>query len=180
MAEIKDFLPAKLICGIIAGKEIFFEAAEQELVKLYGPVDLKSEAFPFEYTDYYTREMGPGLKRRFLSFSRLRDPSELSLIKHETNSLEDKLRQFFGASRRVVNLDPGILTPASLIMATAKNFSHRIPLQKGIYGHLEFIFHKGSVKTLEWTYPDFRINLYYPFFLEARKLYLNQLKEARV
>lgn len=179
MAEIKDFLPAKLICGIIAAEEPFFKAAEQELCQLYGPIDLKSQFFPFEYTDYYLKDMGPGLKRCFLSFSRLRDPSELSQIKHETNSLEEKLKQFFSASRRVVNLDPGILTPASLIMATAKNFSYRIPLEKGIYGHLEFIFQKGSIKTLEWTYPDFRQTSYHPFFLAARRIYLKQLKEAR-
>lgn len=175
MAEVKPFLPAKLICGLIAREEIYFEEAEKQLVNLFGPVDLRSSFFIFNFTDYYIREMGPNLKRRFLSFVNLQDPSVLSQIKHQTNDLERKLRQMFKASRRVVNLDPGIMTPSALIMATAKNFAHRIPLQDGIYAHLELLFRHNSIKTLDWTYPDFRQKVYYPFFLEVRKIYLGQL-----
>ncbi len=175
MAEIKPFLPAKLICGLIAREEIYFEEAESQLVQLFGPVDLRSSYFIFNFTDYYTREMGPDLKRRFLSFIHLQDPSALSQIKHQTNDLEKKLKQKFKSFGRVVNLDPGILTPSALIMATSKNFAHRIPLQDGIYAHLEFLFRRNSIKTLDWTYPDFRQEIYHSFFLEVRKIYLGQL-----
>lgn len=175
MAEVKPFWPAKLICGLIAREEIYFEEAETQLIQLFGPVDLRSSFFIFNYTDYYSREMGPNLRRRFLSFADLQDPSTLSQIKRQTNELEEKLRRKFGSSGRVVNLDPGILTPSALIMATAKNFAHRIPLQAGIYAHLELLFRRNSIKILDWTYPDFRQETYYSFFLEVRKIYLNQL-----
>lgn len=168
-------MPAKLICGLIAREQIYFEEAEKQLVRLFGPVDLRSSFFIFNYTDYYIKEMGPDLRRRFLSFLELQDPSLLSQIKHQTNDLEENLRRKFKASGRVVNLDPGILTPSALIIATAKNFAHRIPLQAGIYAHLELLFRRNGIKTFDWTYPDFRQETYYPFFLEVRKIYLNQL-----
>ncbi len=175
MSETKDFLPSKLICGLIASSETFFAAAEDELIGLFGPVDLRSQLFPFDYTDYYAKEMGPGLNRCFLSFRQLQDPSRLPQVKLETNRLEKKLKQEFQSPNRIVNIDPGILTPAALIMATAKNFSHRIPLASGIYAHLEFLFRRNSIHTLDWTYPDFKQETYHPFFLQVREIYLGQL-----
>lgn len=179
MANIRPFLPAKLICGLIGREKTAFEEAERRLIELFGPLDLKSDFYPFNYTEYYCREMGPDLKRQFLSFLELRDPSELSQIKHQTNNLEDLLKEKFNSKGRVINIDPGIITSASLIMATAKNFAHRIPLQAGIYGHLEFLFRRHSIKILEWTYPDFREGTYDAFFLEVRKIYLRQISSFK-
>lgn len=179
MAEPKPFRPVKLICGILASSDAAFEAAEARLADLGGEFDARSERFPFEATDYYQPEMGPGLRRSFVSFVQLIDPTALSGIKLRTNGLEEDVRKAFGGSGRLVNLDPGYLTPAALIMATAKDFSHRIPLGAGIYAHLELLFWKGGVRRLEWTYPDFRPSAYEPFFLEARRVYLRQLRERR-
>lgn len=178
MAQPKVFLPAKLVCGIIASQEAHFERAEEELVALYGQVDLRSPFFGFELTSYYETEMGTHLRRRFLSFEKLVPPERLSEIKLETNALERKLSQAFPTLLRPVNLDPGILRPSSLIMATVKDFSHRIPLSHGIYAHLEFLFTKDAVKLLDWTYPDFRQEGYQTFFLQARRLLLQQLKSV--
>jgi len=91
--------------------------------------------------------------------------------------LEEEIREEFQALHRIVNIDPGYLTPASLIMATAKDFSHRIPLQNGIYAHLEFLFGKDKIHTLNWTYPDFKCKGYQEYFLEVRRLYLSQLNK---
>jgi hypothetical protein len=63
-------------------------------------------------------------------------------------------------------------------MATTKNYSHRVPLKKGIYAHLEFLFKKNDIKHLEWTYPDLRKNEWKEEFLSIRRLYLKQLKET--
>jgi len=176
MAEPKPFRPVKLICGILASSDDHFEAAEERLETLGGEFDARSERFPFGATDYYDAEMGPGLRRSFVSFVRLVDPTDLSAVKRRTNGLEDEVRKAFGASHRLVNLDPGYLTPAALIMATAKDFSHRIPLEGGIYAHLELLFGKNAIRRLEWTYPDFSRPAYETFFLEVRRIYLRQLK----
>ena len=176
VAEIKPFLPVKLICGIIASRKEYFLKAKERLATLYGPVDSRSPRFDFDLTDYYQREMGGGLKRIFVSFARLIDPALLSEIKLRTNRLELEIRDDFSASGRVVNLDPGYLTRAALIMATAKDFSHRIPLRDGIYGHLELLFSRGGIRRLDWTYPDFANTGYQEYFLGVRRIYLDELK----
>ena len=176
MTQAKPFTPAKLICGMISGREDAFRMAEERLVECFGPIDSRSPVFLFIATDYYEKEMGPALKRAFLSFKRLVPPDSLSAIKLQTNVLEGKIRAALAADDRVVNLDPGILTSSALIMATAKNFAHRVPLSGGIYAHLELLFIKTGVKTLDWTYPDFRSEHYWRFFLDVRKIYLDQLR----
>ena len=178
MTQAKPFTPAKLICGMISGREYAFRTGEERLIERFGPIDLKSPLFPFAATDYYEKEMGPALKRGFLSFERLVPPDGLSAIKLQTNALEGEVRAAAAADYRVVNLDPGILTSSALIMATAKNFAHRVPLSGGIYAHLELLFVKTGVKTLDWTYPDFRSRHYWRFFLDVRKSYLDRIRET--
>jgi hypothetical protein len=178
MAEIKSFPLVKLICGIISSDEEYFQRSEERLAELYGTVDSRSPRFDFDLTDYYEPQMGKALKRGFLSFDRLIDPNSLSGIKIRTNGLELEIRQEFGEDRRIVNLDPGYITQAALIMATAKDFSHRIPLQNGIYGHLEFLFTRTGIRRLDWTYPDFAGEGAQRYFVELRKRYRAQLKDV--
>jgi len=175
MAKPKPFSPVKLICGIIASKEASFKKAEERLVRLYGSVDITSPLITFNFTDYYEKQMGKNLKRQFLSFSSLISPEKLGEIKLRTNGFEEEIRKELKEGRRVVNLDPGYLTQSSLIMATAKDFAHRIPIQQGIYAHLELLFSKKDIKTLDWTYPDYRSEEYQNFFMEIRRIYLSQL-----
>ncbi len=178
MAEAKPFLPVKFIAGLIFSDDRLLERAATALEKTLGPAEARSPRYPFNLTDYYAAEMGAGsLERLFLSFRDLRSPEELSAIKLKTNDLEEEIRRALGVAHRPVNIDPGYLTAAALIMATAKDFSHRIPLQGGIYAHLELMFTKSGVRCLEWTYPDFRQPAYHDFFLTVRKAYLAQLKE---
>jgi hypothetical protein len=120
--------------------------------------------------------MGKGLRRLFLSFSRLVPPESLSDIKVRTNVLEEEMKKSFSRESRVVNIDPGTLTASALIMATAKDFAHRVPLRQGIYAHLELLFSRTAVKLLPWTYPDLRQEGYQSFFWDARQAYLRQLK----
>ena len=167
----------KLICGIIASRKLTFFRSEERLAQLYGPPDTQSPLFPFDLTDYYEKQMGKNLKRMFLSFQRLVEPDKLSAIKKRTNQLEEEIREEFNSPQRIVNLDPGFLTASSLIMATAKDFSHRVPLQNGIYAHLEFLFGRDEVRILDWTYPDFKGEGYRDYFLGVRRLYLSQLKK---
>jgi hypothetical protein len=176
MAQPKPFTPAKLLCAVIYSDEDLYARAKKLLADTYGPADLESPAFDFILTDYYEKEMGSGLKRRFMTFGRLVMPERLAGIKLQTNGFEDRIREEVGTPGRAVNLDPGILTASALIMATAKDFAHRIPLAHGIYAHLELLLTKTGVRCLDWTYPDFRQERYREFLMEARKSYLEQLK----
>jgi hypothetical protein len=176
MAKAKPFSPAKLIFGLIASQDLIFQRTQELLIQLYGPLDTESRFFSFDYTDYYKKQMIGTLKRKFISCSNLYPPDKLSEIKLRTNTLEEEIAREIKSKKRVVNIDPGILSASALIMATVKDFSHRIPMQKGIYGHLEFLFGKNAVKILPWTYPDYRSPEYHDYFLNVRELYLQQVK----
>lgn len=178
LAEPQSFVPVKLICGIISSKEHTISRTEKRLTLKYGNIDRASPLFSFDFTDYYEIQMGKDLKRKFLSFGELIAPERLSTIKLEANRMEKEIQQEFHAKNRIVNIDPGYLTTASLIMATTKNFAHRIPLEDGIYAHLEFLIGRDEVRSLDWTYPDFRNKGYQEFFLDVRRTYLSQLKKA--
>ena len=174
MASPKLFPPVKLVCGIISSAPGAADEAERRLTALYGEVDLRSPAIAFDQTNYYEAEMGPELKRRFLSFADLARPEALTDIKLRTNALEQEIRGNSESALRIVNLDPGYVTAAALIMATAKDFAHRIPLREGIYAHLEFLFSRTGIKILDWTYPDLRGDGYLEFFRDVRTRYLEQ------
>jgi len=176
MGKMKPFLPVKLIFGIISGFQDLIEEVEESLTMRYGPIDFRSPFIPFTFTDYYTPQMGENLLRRFISFQHLIEPALLSDIKVRSNHLEEQYALRFSGVKRALNLDPGYLTTTCLILASTKNYAHRIPLQKGIYAQLEYIFKKGEVQNLPWTYPDYRTEVYRQIFLKLRKIYLEQIK----
>ena len=162
---------------MISSERLYFEKSEDLLKSSLGEIDGRSERNSFTVTDYYEKEMGPDLSRQFISFENLIAPEELAAIKLKTNEMEERIKNEFKSGFRVINLDPGYLSSAALVMATAKNFSHRIPLTDGIYAHLEFLFgKKNDIRLMEWTYPDFRLPGYEDFFLKIRETYLNQLR----
>src|SRR5437763_14145613 len=94
--------PAKLVCGILYGQELWLEKTLVDLRTEFGEIDFQSESLEFHFTDYYAKEMGRPLFRIFVGFTRLIDPSELPMIKILTNSLEEKYATSASGSR-VVN-----------------------------------------------------------------------------
>ncbi len=176
MSDPHPFPPAKLVVGLIYADPAWLGRAAAALVERFGPVEARSPEFAFDTTDYYASEMGTGLKRVFLAFERPVDPSGLAGIKLETNGLEEALRSEAGTSGRVVNIDPGTLTPSALIMATGKDFSHRVPLRDGVFAHLEMLFTKTGTRALDWTYPDMRKPGVGAWLIELRRKMLERLK----
>ena len=179
MAEAQSFSPVKLICGVMAPHPEVIRESQERLTGIFDTIDSESREFDFDFTDYYSKQMGGSLKRKFFSFLKLISPEDLSDIKIHTNELEKEIQKKRREPGRIVNIDPGFLNGAAVVMGTVKDFAHRIPLQRGIYGHLELLFGKHSVKILEWTYPDFHSPAYHEYFLRVRKIYLQQLKQNR-
>jgi len=172
MATPKPPEPVTLIVGMLCSDLELLAAAEARLTSLYGPVDVRSPVIDFDFTDYYEREMGPGLKRRFVSFADTIDPGELSRIKLRTNELE---REFAGADApvpRPVNLDPGYVCGSKLVLASAKDRAQRIYLGQGIYAEITLACRKGRFLPVETTYPDYRSREYIEFFEEVRRRHL--------
>lgn len=162
----------KYICGFLYRDNVVYTRSLQILERKVGPVDYQSQEIPFDFTDYYEKEMGPGLLRRFVSFKRLGDTERLIVLKKTCISIEKKFLQ--GGCRRI-NIDPGYVNQAQLILLTTKNFSHRIHLGKGIFAEVTLIYRQGKFCDLEWTYPDFRTNCYKEIFTAMRGIYRTQL-----
>jgi hypothetical protein len=167
--------PVKLISGLISNSSDLLEKTKELLQAEYGFLELTSHVFPFDFTRYYEREMGPGLIRQYICFAPLILRERLPEIKIYTNNLE---RSFTGpGGGRQINIDPGYLTAENMILATTKKASHRPYLQDGIYAEVTYRFIKGSFQELEWTYPDYRQPQSIEFFSRVRDRYRHQLAE---
>jgi hypothetical protein len=151
MSRPKEPLPAKLVMGFLFGDLDLQYHVLRTMIDRFGPLDFLTRPERFTYTTYYDREMGSGLSRQTCSFLELVDVESLPEIKLFTNELENQLSE---SDNRQVNIDPGLLSEERFILATGKNFTHRIYLRKGIYADLTLIYQKGYFRTLPWTYPD--------------------------
>jgi len=177
MGTTRPVKPVKLFCGIIGTDEQAVGRARLELETLLGKVDIAGEVIPFDFTDYYEKEMGRNLLRQFISFEKLVDPRNLAEIKISTNRIEEKLSMTLqDAVRRTVNLDPGYITASNLVLATTKDFSHRICIGEGIYAEVTLNFRKNGCVFFDWTYPDFKSGKYTAFFLKIRTKYMEETK----
>lgn len=171
MGKAKKHVPAKLIIGLIFKEQSILKKSKVVLKKAFGKIDFESPAFPFTYTRYYEAEMGGGLSRVFFSFSKLINPATLAKVKLFTNKLEDRFSQ---RGKRRVNIDPGYLDMAKLVLATTKDYMHRIYLGKGIFAEVTLRFDDKSFKPWEWTYPDYKTKEYIDIFNCIRSIYAQQ------
>ncbi|MCH7754248.1 DUF4416 family protein [candidate division KSB1 bacterium] len=64
---------------------------------------------------------------------------------------------------------------AKLVVASAKNFAHRIYLGRGIYGDLQLRYCQGAFVENECPYPDYKSEPILQFLEKTRKTYFNQL-----
>ncbi len=153
MSHPKAPRPAKLIIRFLFCDFGVQAKVLEALVSDFGPMDFLSEPGDFPYTDYYDEEMGSGIRRQTAGFVELVEQEALPGIKLRTNEIENR---FLQNGKRRVNIDPGILSLERLVLATGKNFTHRVYLGEGIYADLTLIYKKGAYRSLPWTYPDYR------------------------
>ena len=158
--------PGILVMGVLFNEDRILLEAEKGVSYLFGPISRRSREIPFrKYTDYYEEEMGKEVIRCFWSFGMPFPRGALAEVKLATNRLERILAK---EGKRAVNLDPGLLTAESLILATTKPYSHRVYLAKGIYGDLTLTYREGGFEAMPWTYPDYREDWARDFFREVR------------
>jgi hypothetical protein len=119
--------------------------------------------------------MGENLVRRFFTMEKLIRPEALPDIKLATNEIEDKSAL---NSRRQVNIDPGYISKAHLILATGKAYTHRPYLRDGIYADLTLVYQGKKFCSLPWTYPDYADEKQLLMLSKIRAKYLLQLKMA--
>jgi len=180
MGKIRQPNDVKLFVGILISVPELLPQVEARLATQFGEIDLRSGPYPFDSTHYYDAEMSHSIQRFFLAFTDLIQPATLADIKVTTNEIESSLAQTVTTVRRPVNLDPGYLEQAKLVLASTKNFYHRILLAKGIYAEITQHFENGTWQNFPWTFPDFRAGRYNEFFLLMRDRYRAQLRSTCV
>jgi hypothetical protein len=158
-----------LIAALMALDLEWIDRAKSILVRQLGPIVLQSDPFPFDFSSYYQREMGDHLVKQFISFQGLIAMDQIGEIKRTTNHIEQQLGYVQeGILRRRVNIDPGYVAPSKLVLATTKDYDHRIYLGKGIYAEVTLRYRHGHFQPSEWTYPDYRTELALDFFTRVR------------
>ena len=171
MGTIREAPPARLFVAVMHRPDFDPSPLLSQLAERYGTVDSRCASYGFG-SSYYEREMGAGLVKFLVSFAPLVPQGRLAGVKRETNALEEAGADARG---RVCNLDPGIVTHYSVILATTKGYAHRIYLGEGIYAEPNLLFRRGALDSLPWTYPDYQTPAAHDFFREARRRLLEQV-----
>jgi len=173
MREILPPIPVKLFIGMLSPEPMLFGTCTDILCREYGPVDYQSEIAPWTNSDFYQEEMGAGILRKFIFFEHMMDPGDLSAIKINATMIEKNFSvQADNRVRRRINLDPGYVTEAKVVLATTKDYSHRIYIGKGLYAEVTLRYgNKGrSFTPLAHTYLDYGSEQYITMFNKAREL----------
>jgi hypothetical protein len=173
VSEPKEADDVKLVASLFSPEEKTLEEVTLKLQAMCGAADWVSPPLFFDRTRYYEKEIGWPLHRRFLSFKALIRPEAIVDIKLQTNELE---KEYLEEGKRRVNIDPGYVALERLVLATGKNYTHRVYLSKGIYADLTLVFHQGSFQTLAWTYRDYAEPAVIGYFNDIRNHYKNQLR----
>ena len=177
MGVAKKPSQAKLFLAVMYTDETVMQSAIDACVKKFGAVDF--EFGPLEvsdYTDYYNKEMGAGILKRYMTFKKLIRREEISNIKRCTNDIEKGL---IINEKRTVNLDPGYMTNDKLILATTKDFYHRIYLDSGIYAEVTLHYRKGKYRFFSWTYPDYKEKELQRFLMKARGMLVKEIRGVK-
>jgi len=165
-----------LISSLFSPERGVIDRAIDQLSKTYGSLQWISPEMLFDRTRYYAREMGWPLYRRFVCFEELISPETLVDVKVTTNAIEGG---YLIQGNRQVNIDPGYISAERLVLATGKNYVHRVYIGKGIYADLTLVFMRGSFRPLEWTYGDYSAPEMIAYFNELRSAYMEKLRETK-
>lgn len=165
---------AKYFVALLSSTRELLDRVEADLVPILGAMDTRSEALPWAASQYYEKEMGSGLLRRFVSCESLASPEELAEVKLRTQEVE--ARYCAPSGRRQINLDPGYLDSFKVVLASTKNASQRIYLRSGIYAEATLFYYDAGFHGLSYTYPDYLWPMALDFFTKIRAGYLAQLR----
>lgn len=165
----------KLFCALLVAPTCSVSEVETAVEQTWGHIVLRSMPMSFTQTTYYTSEMGAGLTRFYVAFDPLIHSAELALAKHTAHRLEAAWCTPHG--QRQVNVDPGYLDLAKVVLATTKDYTHRLYIGAGIFAEVTLRYQHKSFQPWEWTYPDYRLPETLDFFNRLRILYRMQLRQ---
>lgn len=163
-----------LFAALMYSEQCLHDSALQSLEQRFGPVWLRVGPLPFDYSDYYSREMGEGLSKTYYVFEQLIQREQLSAIKNVSNELEQQLGV---EGKRRVNIDPGYMSRDKLVLASTKDYFHRIYLGEGIFGEVTLHCRGGRFRYFSWTYQDYRDEQVQAMLLKGRAFLVGQQRK---
>lgn len=166
MAAVKNPVPVQLTCGLLFSDPGMVKPAIEILTSHWGEPCAQSATYPFDYSGFYVKEMGPGVTRQFLAFSKLLDPDRIVEAKLLANDIEEELS---ANGKRRINIDPGYLTLAKLIVPSTKDASYRIYIKDGIYAQPMLQYKYGTFHAWPWTYRDYQDPIAIDFYNNVRE-----------
>lgn len=170
----RDPLVKKVLALLVPrGNSEIFEAVKRSLAEVWGEPERVSPLFPFVWTNYY-EDIAPQLDRIFFSYPGLYPMSKLPDWKVQSCGIE----RASGPSRRV-NLDPGTLDGARLVLASTKGQAHRIYLRDGIFAEVTLCRRKGKWERFFYTFPDFKSGAYDNWLESVREDWKDQIKNLQ-
>lgn len=171
MGEIKQYRPVLRVMAVSSCHDEAFDWAIEKAASQWGRLLLQSERFDFSETRYYAKSMGENLQKQLLAFEELIQQDLIVESKLESNQWEDEFRSLKSWDQeRPINLDPGYLTEAKLVLATTKDRDHRIYLRQGIFAEITLFFQGNRWQGSRWTYPDYKRSDFHEFFDQCRQL----------
>lgn len=156
----------QLFVGVLFKAPDFLITARERLKIHFGDIVMESPEMNYDHSDYYRAELGWPLTRKFIFFGNKIDPLSLPDIKHSTNAIEEDLSS---DGNRNINLDPGYMTLSKVVLASTKNYSHRLYIGKGIFAELTLVHVKGRYRPHLFTYRDYASDKCAEIFETARK-----------
>ena len=170
----------KLIAGVLypddggeSEREKWFAWTLGKLEALWGGHENVSSPVPFTSTDYY-RDIAPQLARRFICFEGLVQAGDLADWKLASIGIEAESR-----NPRIVNIDPGYVDGARLILASTKDHAHRVYLRDGIFAEVTMRFRFGKWTPFDYTFPDIASGVYDEFLIHSRESWLEAKRRTR-
>ena len=179
MGDIVKHKPVMLISAVTSRYESALAWTVEQTTRHWGKLALQSSVFDFTETDFYTESMGTELKKQFLAFDGLIDPGEIAPTKLLSNELEEKYAaQANHPEQRPLNVDPGYISEAKLVLATTKDRDHRIYLEQGVFAEVTLHFRGRQWTSSRWTYPDYQRPDFQEFFTKCRQLLRDRIRTA--
>ena len=169
MARPQEPPPGILIVSVIYSSLDALADALQALERRFGRVQYETMEIECAVAKTYLEEMGDNLMRRFFSFERLISRAALPEVKAQCAKIEaqysDQVDDFLF---RTVNIDPGVLCEANLVIAGYRDLKHRVYLRDEVYAETCLIYNRDHWARLPWTSPEFYDDEAVDFFDRTR------------
>lgn len=181
VGEIVTHRPVVLIAAVTSRYESALQWSVDKMTNQWGKLCLQSPIFDFTETGFYTETMGTELKKQFFAFDRLISPGDIAPTKIVSNNLEARYADESNhPETRPLNIDPGYISEAKLVLATTKDRDHRIYLRDGIFAEVTLHYRGKQWTSSRWTYPDYQRNDFQTFFTQCRELLRTRIRSGRI